>query len=101
LADTPVRDFPPPPSGALAAPDCPTVIGTIGEAPPPGCPSPSAMEFGPSPSGAAGSAVPSGDAGPSPSAILPSDGPGFVPPDQPSLTPSSLPTEAPPSPGGG
>ena len=101
LADTPVRDFPPPPAGALAAPDCPTVIGAIGEAPPPGCPSPSAMEFGPSPGSTAGSAVPSGATGASPSAILPSDGPGFIPPEQPSPTPSPLPTEAPPSPGGG
>ena len=101
LARTPVHDFPPPPAGALAAPDCPTVIGAIGETPPPGCPSPSAMEFGPSPSGAAGSAGPSGAPGPSPSAVLPSDGPGFFPPEQPTVIASPPAPEVPPSPGGG
>lgn len=95
LAGSPVREFPAPPSGALAAPDCPTVVGAIGETPPPGCPSASAVEFEPSSSAVPGPvSSASSSAGPEPS-----DGPGFVPPDQPTPPAPPAPTGAAPQPG--
>ncbi len=50
LADTPVSEFPPPPSnvGAYApAPSCPSVMPQDPADLPAGCPTPSAVEFGP------------------------------------------------------